>query len=316
MGISSYREIEMANEISTQRQNWQTEPPARSVNPAVSAFSMGGNIAAAATAIVQVEQLREDVKTANLYYDQNSKDFFFWDHGTYGTTVDSDGNLLPDAIQPVAPPGTFQGYRRYLGDALAEARARPFYSRDTFQPRYGALDYIASTGRGQSKASFHLDREWLNSRRKIGRYNVGQGRRIDYKYSIAKLNSELEGWNLGFRFEDNRKMMYDEQRHAHQVEILNIGIGIGNIARSGLASSVQALSEARSQKAGQFGVLSNGFAQFAGQEQFTHDVRAMGKERRDQKSAEKAHDTELMSMDPGNIQSTGSGIQSKNDYGR
>jgi hypothetical protein len=312
----------MANEIGTQKQNWQTESPARSVNPAVSAFSMGGNMAAAFTAVEQINQLRKDVDTANNYYKQNAKDFNFWDHGTYESTVIESGDDEGDLKEthgippPVAPPGTFQGYRRYLGDALAEARARPFYSRDTFQPRYGALDYIASTGRGQSKASTHLDREWLNSRRKVGRYNVGQGRRVDYKYSVAKLNSELEGWNLGFRFEDNRKMMYDEQRHAHQVEILNIGIGVGNIARAGLASSVQALSEARSQKAGQFGQLSNGFAQFAGQEQFAHEVRTMGKERRDQSSAEKAHDTELMSMDPGNIQSTGSGIQSKNDYGR
>lgn len=248
-----------------------TESPARSSNPAVSAFSMGGNIAAALTAMEQVIQLRRDVELAGKYYDINTKDFNFWDHGTTAENVDSDGFLLDS--QPVAPAGTFQGYKKYLGDSLNEAMSRGFYSRENFTPQFGALDYIASTGRGQSKASFHLDREWLNSRRKVGRYNVGQGRRADYKYAIAKFNSELEGWNLGFRFEDHRKMLYDEQRHAHQVEILNIGIGAANIARAGLASSVKAMSEARSQKAGMFGSLSNGFATFAGREQFTQDIK-------------------------------------------
>jgi len=276
----------MASPEASTTSKWTTESPARSSNPAISAFSMGGNIAAGITAFKQIDQLEKDVAAARDYYTINTQDFNFWDRGihaealTISDEASTNGLLLPYDQQPLAPAGAFQGYRKYLGDALAEAKSRPYYSRETFQPQYGALDYIASTGRAQSKSSFHLDREWLNTRRKIGRYNVGHGRRIDYKYSIAKLNSELEGWNLGFRFEDHRKMLYDEQRHAHQVEILNIGIGVGNIARAGLASSVKALSEARSQKAGIFGSLSNGLATMAGREQFTQDIKG-ARERRD-----------------------------------
>lgn len=225
----------------------QVDIPANTADPsALSAFSLGGvRVWPLVSAGLQCVQLLKNVELARKYYDKNHEDFVFWNEGASGTG--------------------FTGYKGYMGNALDESKVRPYYSRETYQPQFGALDYIASTGRGQSKSSLHLDREWLNTRRKIGRYNVGHGRRIDYKYASAKLNSELEGWNLGFRFEDHRKMLYDEQRHAHQVEILNLGLGFGNSAREGLATSVKALSEARSQKAGQFGSLANGLSTYSGQ---------------------------------------------------
>jgi hypothetical protein len=261
----------MASPEASTTSKWTTESPARSSNPAVSAFSMGANVAAGLTAFEQVLQLERDVTLARGYYNENSKDFNFWERGVLSESVDNDGFLLPNP--PTAPAGTFQGYKKYLGDSLAESRNRPYYTAGTYTPQFGQLDYRAAVGRGQSKAAFQLDREWLNTRRKVGRYNVGHGRRVDYKFAIARFNSELEGWNLGFRFEDNRKMMYDEQRHAHQAEILNIGIHVGNAAREGLATSVKGLSEVRAQKAGQFGQLSNGLATMAGREQFTQDLK-------------------------------------------
>lgn len=194
----------------------------------------------------EIYYLQANVNQATDYQKLNQQDFDFWYNG--GGTP-------------------FLGYRFWMLDALTEAKSRPFYTSPDYYslPYYGRLDYLASTGRGQSKAALHIDKEWLNTRRKIGRYNVGHGRRVDYKYAMARFNSELEGWNLGFRFEDNRKMMYDEQRHKHQADILNIGLGFGVAARRGLATSVEGLNEARSQKAGTLGSMANGLATYSGQ---------------------------------------------------
>jgi hypothetical protein len=174
----------------------------------------------------QLQFLEENRNLALQYQGINQQDFDFWDRGViaskYTTDIGPDDKFILKPITPTAPPGTFQGYRPYMEMALNEAKGRPYYTSQFPVSMYGALDYLASTGRGQSKASLHHDAEWLNTRRKVGRYNVGHGRRVDYKYATARLNAELEGWNLGFRFEDHRKMMYDEQRHKHQADILNM----------------------------------------------------------------------------------------------
>lgn len=225
----------MTNTYSGQGQ--VESPVVRSIDPSISSFSLGGvRIWPLVTALLQVNQLENNVQLAKNYYNQNKKDFDFWQ----------------------------STYQSNMASALTEARTRPFYTSNTFTPQYGALDYLASTGRGQSRASLRFDREWLNARRKVNRYNVGHGRRLDYKFAMGRFNAELEGWNLGFRFEDNRKMQYDEQRHAHQAEILNLGIGAGNAVRRGLATAVEGLSEAKSQTAGLFGSLSNGLSTYFG----------------------------------------------------
>lgn len=195
-------------------------------------------------------QLQSNLGLAQQYYTENAKDFTFW-ASTYQNKM---------AGTPAS--------------ALTESKNRLFYQGGNFTPQYGALDYTSSVGRGQSKASLKFDRDWFNTRRKISKYNVGVSHRIDYKFAMAKLNSEFEGWNLGFRYEDHRKMMYDEQRHAHQAQILNIGIGAGNAARIGLATSVQTLSESRSQRASMFGALSNGLGSYAGFNDATQGIKS------------------------------------------
>lgn len=151
----------------------------------------------------QLQALEQNLTIATNYYNENHKDFAFW----------------------------LAVYQGTMSSALTEAMSRHFYTDGTFTSQYGQLDYLSNTGRGQSRASLRIDREWQGARRRIGKYNVGLGKRIDYKYAVAKLNSELEGWNLGYRYEDHRKMVYDDQRHAHQAEILNLGIGATNAAR-------------------------------------------------------------------------------------
>jgi hypothetical protein len=224
----------------------QQTPVASSVNPNLLALTMGGTrVASVVAALLQLNSLQDNLQTAKNYYTVNLTDFNFWN-----TT-----------------------YNPRMASSLAEGMQRPFYTNNNFTPPYGALDYLASTGRGQSKASLKIDREWFQTRRRVSKYTIGIGRRVDYKFAITKFNSELEGWNLGFRYEDHRKMMYDEQRHAHQAEILNVGIGAGNAARQGLATAVRGVSEARMQKAGQFGSLSNGLASFAGNQEAAQGIK-------------------------------------------
>lgn len=184
----------------------------------------------------QLILLTENFNTAQNYYDTNKKDFDFFT-GTY------EGPMLT---------------------SLNEAMTRPLYESAAFSPQYGKLDYLASIGRGASMGPRKMDHAWYMTRRRVGKYQVGLGRWVDYKFAMGKLNETLNGWNLGYRYEDHRREMYDEQRHAHRTNILNIGIGVGNAARRGLATAVGALSEARSQTAGQIGALGNGLAQNTG----------------------------------------------------
>jgi len=226
----------------------QTASPVGSatLSPSLATLAMGGTrIFAIYAAYQQVQALKQNLTIAKNYYNVNKQDFDFWN-----TT-----------------------YNPKMLTALNEGMTRPFYTNGTFTPQYGALDYLASTGRGQSRAPLKMDKEWLQTRRRVGRYNVGQGHRVDLKYALARFNAELEGWNIGYRYEDNRKMQYDEQRHAHQAEILNLGIGAGNAARAGLATAVAGLSEAKAQKGGMAGALSNGLSTFAGYQQQTQGFR-------------------------------------------
>jgi hypothetical protein len=221
-------------------------PVGANLDPAMSPVVTGGTrLYAFLLAVEQLNQLQSNLNLATNYYNLNHQDFTFW----------------------------VSTYQSRMGSALSEGMARPFYAAGTFLPQYGQLDYLASFGRGQSRAQLKMDKEWFGTRRRVGRYNTGQAHRVDLKFALARLNGELEGWNLGYRYEDNRKMQYDEQRHAHQAEILNLGIGAGNAARQGLATAVRGLSEAKTQKAGQYGALSNGLSTFSSFEASMRDTR-------------------------------------------
>lgn len=200
--------------------------------------SMGGTLSTgvAIAAASQVLLLQANLNLAQDYYDRNKTDFDFW----------------------------ASNYQSNMASALAEAMARPLYqnsSTPTEIADYGKLDYEASISRGRSVGARKLDRQWFAARKRINNYGVGMGRWIDYKFGVARLNEDLNGWNVGFRFEDHRMYQYNNQRHAHRTEILNLGIGYGNAARAGLASSVAALGESRAQLASQFGSLANGLAE-------------------------------------------------------
>lgn len=181
----------------------------------------------------QLAALTANLNTAKNYYNTNKKDFDFFK----------------------------ANYQARLQSALNEAMTRPLYEAGIFTPEYGTLDYLASTGRGQSIAARRLDRQWFITRRGNSKYRFGLGQWIDYKFSMAKYNEAQNGWNLGFRYEDTRKQAYDETRHRHRLQILNLGVGVGNLAKAGLATSVATLNESRSQLASSLGSIGNGMAE-------------------------------------------------------
>ncbi|MGH7744026.1 MAG: hypothetical protein ACREQ5_04300 [Candidatus Dormibacteria bacterium] len=189
--------------------------------------------------IGQLALLTQQFNTAQNYYNTNLTDFNFF----------------------------VNNYEPNMKASLTEAINRPYYDSGVFLPQYGTLDYLASTGRGASIAARKLDEQWYKVRRRIKKYNTGLGRWLDFKFSMAKFNSILNGWNLGFRFEDHRKDVYYEQRHQHILQILNLGIGVGNVARKGLATSVAALSEARTQMASQISSIGNGLGEYIKEKQ-------------------------------------------------
>jgi len=193
------------------------------VGDLVNNYSFGGidGFAMAAVLAIQAGMLFANYTLAKDYYDTNKKDFDFFKNV----------------------------YQTKMAPALAEAITRPFY----------LPDYPSNTGRGVAKGQVTLDRQWFQTRRALGKYHVGLGRRVDYKYAMAKFNAELDGANLGLRYEDTRKQKYDEQRHAHQTEILNLGISAGNTARAGLATSMGTLMDARDQLSSQLSNIGNGF---------------------------------------------------------
>jgi hypothetical protein len=216
----------------------------------------------------QYRPLKDNYDLAINYYNTNIKDYDFF------ATTYAGGTILPPTSFVSSPDGA--GGPMVAGDtiaagatlpggnmigALTEAMQRPLYETGPFSPQYGMLDYIASTGRGASMGARRLDKQWYATRRRMPKYQTGLGKWLDYKFSMGKVNETLNGWNLGFRYEDHRKEIYDEQRHGHRTNILNLGIGVGNSARRGLATAVGQLSEARSNLSSNMSSALNGAAQ-------------------------------------------------------
>lgn len=198
-------------------------------------YSFGG-INGFGLAIIEIAQLYlliENYNTAENYYDINVQDFNFF-------------------------VNTYEGP---MANSLAESMNRPLYESAFLYPQYGKYDILSNVGRGASIAARNLDKQWYATRRRVAKYQTGLGRWVDYKFAMGKLQETLSGFNLGFRYEDSRKDAYNEQRHAHRTNILNLGIGVGNAARAGLATSVAALSGARSQASSQLASIGNGLAQ-------------------------------------------------------
>lgn len=128
----------------------------------------------------------------------------------------------------------------------------------TLNPKY-TVDFLAMIPGGVAKTSI-LDKQWFESRRRAHRYAVGAQRRIDYQFAVTRTFAVVAGWNLGKRYEINWVDDRNNRRDNRRVAIANVGIGVGNIARQGLASSMSGLASAYDTVGDTIATIGNGLS--------------------------------------------------------
>ena len=133
---------------------------------------------------------------------------------------------------------------------------------DTLNPLY-RHDYYASAPAGMAKASI-VDEQWFETRRRTHRYSTGLQKRVDYDFAVLRMHGILGGWNLARRYEMTYADEHNNRRFDRKIEASNIGIGIGNIVRQGLASSVSNLSSAYDGLGDTVASIGNGLAANSG----------------------------------------------------
>lgn len=133
---------------------------------------------------------------------------------------------------------------------------------DTINPKYEPDLYSALPG-GMAKTAV-LDKQWFETRRRVHRYAVGLGRRVDFDFSMARLHGIIGGWNLANRYETTYADEHNNRRFDRKIEVANIGIGVGNVVRDKLASSVQNLSSAYDNIGNMVSTIGNGLAAHSG----------------------------------------------------
>lgn len=140
----------------------------------------------------------------------------------------------------------------------------------TINPTY-TYDLYASVPSGIGKMLL-TDRQWFQVRRRAHRYATGMQKRIDYQFSIARMHAIASGWNIGRRYEINWADDHNNRRFDRIIAASNIGIGVGNIVRAGLASSVSKLASAQDNLGDTISTVGNGLAARSGYIAGRHDT--------------------------------------------
>ena len=209
-----------------------------------SRFSIDGGgfsgVAGLALLIAQFGIALEQYNLAKKYYDTNLIDFDFFETNYGG----AGGPLVTHKNQAF----------NTLFTGLSGAGGNP----QTYTPDYEPM-IAASLGRVKA-----YDEKWFQTRRRIGRYNVGLGRQIDYNFYMMRRRAAVTSWVSGRRMEDARKDMLDDQIQTHKVQALNFGITAGNVARQGLASATSTAMHAFDEMGSRVGGLSSGLGKYAG----------------------------------------------------
>jgi hypothetical protein len=124
-------------------------------------------------------------------------------------------------------------------------------------------DKYASAASGIAKSSI-LDKQWYEARRRIPKYNIGQAARLDYDMAIARTAGVVAGWNLSDKYELNWADERNERAFKRKVEITNVGLGIANAVRDGMARATANLSSAYDHMGDTLASIGNGYAAKAG----------------------------------------------------
>lgn len=134
-------------------------------------------------------------------------------------------------------------------------------------------DYYAAAPAGMAKSAV-LDQQWFESRRRVHRYAVGLQGRLDYQFAAARMHGIVAGWFLGRRYEMAYADEHNNRRFDRKVEASNIGIGIGNIVREGLASAVNKLATSYDNIGDTISAIGNGYARRSGYQEGRADTNA------------------------------------------
>lgn len=135
-----------------------------------------------------------------------------------------------------------------------------------------AYDQYASVLPAIAKVN-KIDRQWYEARRRIPKYNIGQQRRLDYDMAQARAHAVTAGWNAGIRYELNWTDDHNTRAFNRKAAIVNVGIGIGNTVREGLASSVSSLATSYDAIGDTVASIGNGYAAYSGYNDARAQVR-------------------------------------------
>lgn len=129
-----------------------------------------------------------------------------------------------------------------------------------------APDEYASSPAGLS-TSKTVDRKWFETRRRIGRYNTGAQRRVDYDFAVLRSAAVASGWNMGRRYELAWADTRNERAYNRKLAMANVGIQAGNTMRQGLATAVGNLQSAYTGLGDSVLSVANGYYAKTGYEQ-------------------------------------------------
>lgn len=220
---------------TTQNQFMADGPSVASLTQSINKGGMRG-LALLAVSIAEVALKRKATDLAKDYYDVNKQDYQFFQ------------NIHQPAI----------------GSTANEAFG-------ALNPTY-TYDYYASVPAAIAKVN-SVDKQWFQARRLIPKYNIGQQRRLDYDMGIARAHAVTAGWNAGIRYELNWTDDHNNRAFNRKAAIVNVGIGMGNIVRDGLAASVSSLASSYDSLGDTVATIGNGYAAYSGSNDARNQVK-------------------------------------------
>lgn len=199
------------------------------VATATMSINKGGmrGIGLLAAAIAEYELKQKAIDLANDYYNTNAKDYAF-----------------------------FTGVHQ---PAIAASANEAFGINN---PNYN-WDFYASVPAAIAKVN-KIDKQWFQARKRIPKYNIGQQARLDYDMGVIRLHAIAAGWNAGIRYELTWVEDHNNRAFARRASIVQTGIGVGNIIRSGLANSIASLSTSYDVMGDTIASIGNGYAAYSG----------------------------------------------------
>jgi hypothetical protein len=208
----------------------QTQPlggeDASSLDTSVSKGGMRG-IGLLVATIAEYELKRKAINLAKDYYNVNRQDYQFFQN-VHQPAIGSSANEVFSALNPT-------------------------YNYDFYASVPAAIARVNTT-----------DKQWYEARRRIPKYNVGQQRRLDYDMAVARAHAITAGWNAGIRYELSWVDDHNNRAFNRKAAVVNVGIGVGNIVREGLANSVTTLATSYDALGDTAASIGNGYAAFSG----------------------------------------------------